>query len=540
MSTSRLRFAALVRVSTEQQERQGESLRTQRKSNESDVERLGGRIVGLYGGQEHGTPGHERKELDRLLADAAKGKFDAVMVANADRWSRDNGRSRDGLEIFRSHGIRFFVGATEYDLFNPEHCLFLGMAAVFGEFQARHQSRKSILNRIERARRGLPACGKLPFGRTFDARAGWGIDTEKRAMIEDVARRYLAGEPLPKLAKEYGVNHSNLHKVLTRRCGEEWEQEFAAPALNIHEKVVTKVPRLLPEETIVAVRRRVEGNKTYTHGQTKNRYLLGRTVFCSHCGYTMFGQTNRNGHRYYRHAHSERQRPCPCPKSWINADELEAAVFRDLFDLFGNPLAVQKAVEAATPDRGKIDELRERLDRLDRDLAKVRASKDRIVGAIAKGVIGDDEAAKQLTGLRERETSITDERATITTTLDRLPSQAEIKETAKRVSAAFLKLPDMRLTATIDELNGSPEMMGWEERRQLVQLVFDGKATDGRRMGVYIEFDGERSRRRQHWVFRAIGRVVDQWGPLCPPDADPLGGTHQKELLQSVTSSALY
>jgi DNA invertase Pin-like site-specific DNA recombinase len=73
-----LRFAALIRVSTEQQERTGESLRTQAKQNDQDVAFLSGKIVARYGGQEHATPGWEKGEVDRLIADAAKGKFDAV------------------------------------------------------------------------------------------------------------------------------------------------------------------------------------------------------------------------------------------------------------------------------------------------------------------------------------------------------------------------------------------------------------------------------------------------------------------------------
>src|SRR5262249_53081205 len=161
-------------------------------------------ITAWYGGQEHATPGYEKKEIDRLIQDAKKRKFDAVIVSNADRWSRDNGKSREGLEVFKEHGIRFFVGTTEYDLYNPHHVLFLSMSAVIGEFLASNQNKKSILNRIERGRSGLPTCGKLPFGRTFDETTKkWGIDPEKQAMVEDVARRYLAGEPMPKLAEEY-------------------------------------------------------------------------------------------------------------------------------------------------------------------------------------------------------------------------------------------------------------------------------------------------------------------------------------------------
>src|SRR5262245_57171738 len=131
-----LRFAALVRVSTESQERYGESLRTQRDQNTKNVALLGGNIVAWYGGQEHATPGWEKKELDRLIADAGKNKFDAVIVAHADRWSRDNEKAEEGVKAFKAAKVRFFVSVTEYDLYNPEHRLFLGMSAVIGQFQA--------------------------------------------------------------------------------------------------------------------------------------------------------------------------------------------------------------------------------------------------------------------------------------------------------------------------------------------------------------------------------------------------------------------
>src|SRR5262249_48308049 len=159
----------------------------------------------------------------RLAADACKGKFDAVIVAHADRWDRGGDEAREAREAFKRHRIRFFISVTEYDLFNPEHVLFLDLSSAIGKFHASNQNKKSLLNRIARARRGIPSGGKVPFGRTWDEQnEQWGIDPKKQTLIADAAKRYLAGEPLLKLAKEYGLNHSNLCKVLPERCGEEW------------------------------------------------------------------------------------------------------------------------------------------------------------------------------------------------------------------------------------------------------------------------------------------------------------------------------
>jgi DNA invertase Pin-like site-specific DNA recombinase len=84
MSNKPLRFAALIRVSSEKQERRGESLQTQSSQIEQAVAALGGKITARYAGQEHATPGWEREQLEMLLRDASKPrkKFVSVRVGH--------------------------------------------------------------------------------------------------------------------------------------------------------------------------------------------------------------------------------------------------------------------------------------------------------------------------------------------------------------------------------------------------------------------------------------------------------------------------
>jgi len=99
-SKKTLRFAPVIRVSTEKQEAKGESLRLQRRQIQEYVNDLGGYIpehCWVYSGQEHATPKQERAKLDLLLEDAAKDIFDAVIVCDPSRWSRDNARSKEAL-----------------------------------------------------------------------------------------------------------------------------------------------------------------------------------------------------------------------------------------------------------------------------------------------------------------------------------------------------------------------------------------------------------------------------------------------------------
>jgi site-specific DNA recombinase len=512
---AKLRFGALVRVSTEKQEKLGESLRTQRADAERNVKDMGGTIVGWYGGQEHATPGHEKKEVDRLIHDATKGKFDAVIVAHADRWSRDNVKSKEGLQVLRKNRVRFFVGKFEYDLFNPTHQFFLGMTAEIGQLQASTQNQKSIENRIARAKRGLPTTGKLPYGRTFDVQTEkWGIDKEKQKIIADAARRYLNGASMVDLAKKFGMNHSNLHKVLMHRCGPEWEMEFKAPEFNIHEKVVIQIPALLDNKTIKALKQRANANKTYQHSKANDRYLLSGFVFCEQCGYSLFGQTNHTGHRYYRHSRKDGALNCAYdPRPWVRADELEKEVIESLFYTFGNPAAVQKAIEEATPDLSKIRVLQEEVADIDKRLEKLAAGRARVISLVGEDSIGDAEAKKQLDDLASKQTRLKEERERLISRIGSAPTADAIRDAAKRVADAFddeYPLAEAKLINRIQLATGDLDFMSAEDRRSLIRSTFDGTLANGRPMGIYISaVEGEKDRRRKQWQFTLRGHVVD-------------------------------
>jgi DNA invertase Pin-like site-specific DNA recombinase len=507
-----LRFAALPRVSTERQERKGESLRTQRADIERDVARLGGTIVAWYGGQEHATPGWEKKQLDRLLADATKHKFDALMVTHTDRWSRDNGKSKEGLEILRSHGIRFYVGTMEMNLFDPQHCFILGMSAEVGEFIASQQSKKSIENKIELARRGVPSNGRLPFGRTFDKKTEtWGVDPEKKRIIADVARRYLASESLPTLADEYGFTHAHLAQLLRCRCGPDWSIQFNSPRLNIKETVTVPVPPLLDDATIKKVRQRLIANRTYLHRTTPKKHLLAGHIFCAACGYAMFVQNHRrSGLCYYRHAHSRRCRQCPLnPQPWVRADVIEEVVLSELFQLCGNPAMIERAVKAAIPD---CDAALEKQQRLSTDLDKVAKSRERLLSYIVKGTITEEHASKQLGDLKKREEVLKAEYDAVKATLAEVPDADTLRVYVQQDGDSIFLFDEH---GDFGHAGGN-DLGTWlmlmdddheQDRRDLIAACFGACLPDGKPAGVFLTPAGGTPHGPKTFTFELKGRL---------------------------------
>jgi hypothetical protein len=327
------------------------------------------------------------------------------------------------------------VRTTRLDLLDHNDFFRLNLHVLIGQYVAQNQTKKSIEARIHRAQRlNAPTCGKRPFGRLWNGTT-WEIDPAKQRMMLDVAKRYLAGEAIPSIAKRHNVNASALHKTLTQRCGSIWEQSFQTvdgPSI-----VKTAVPPLLPEETIAAIHRRIKANKTYTHGQTKHRYMLGRMIFCGHCGYAMSGQANHKGRDlYYRHCHQDRTRPCNVKHGYVPAHEIEPRVIDTLFDMLGNPVALRKALADAVPNADQIAERRQQLKQNTDDLAKIERGRDRILKLIADDRINDDQAAKQLDDLKSRQRLIVAELDRIRDSLSNAPTIEQIESTVHRYTDA--------------------------------------------------------------------------------------------------------
>jgi site-specific DNA recombinase len=521
-----LRFAALIRVSSEKQAKKGESLRTQTSQIDGAVKALAGTIAIRYAGQEHATAGWERQQLDKMLADAEKPRraFDAVIVADCSRWSRDNVRNETGLETLRKAGVRFFVLSTEYDLYNPEQCGILSLFTAINALSAGIQRKKSIENKIKRAERGRPACGRLPFGRVWDKETEkWSIDPKKQALIEDVAQRYLKGESLPKLAKEHGLNHSNLTRVLRERCGSEWVQEFNVPEFKINQSVTTKVPRLLDEKTIKDVRAELAARRTYRHKPPRSvyGYLLSGFVFCAGCGYRLNGQVNEHRRRYYRHrprryilgdSAGQAAPHCPYahPRPWIAAGLLEESVLGDLFQMFGNPAQIERAVKAAVPDAEKALKHKERLEGSLKDITRAR---DRLLDLVIKDAISQEQADKKLRDLKAREESILEELDKVSGALAALPDEDAVRLVCDRLGSMIVVYDPREGPGNGEHYAGGNDVatfiqMTEADKLELFKAVFSEPLPDGKPAGVYITPSGGTKYGRKSFTYELRGRLA--------------------------------
>jgi DNA invertase Pin-like site-specific DNA recombinase len=491
-----LRFAPVVRVSTERQEKKGESLATQRKQLEAAIKSLNGTVYKWYAGQEHATPDHERKILNELMVDAQAGMFDAVMVADISRWSRDNQKSKKYLRILKAKQIQFYWLGRHMDLNLPFNNLMIGMGTEINEFVAAEQSYKSYINKIELAKKGYPSSGQIPYGRKFNKKImKWDIDEEKRRIITDAANRYLNGESLQTIAAFYNMNLPNLHKLLKERSGDTWNVCFKSKDFGIDETVIIKVPRLLPQNVIDEIKKRSESNKTYTHGQSKNKYLLSRMIFCDECGYALPGTPSHNRKLYYKHS-----RNCGCKNfNSIPTDIIESAVIEDIFKMLGDLPRIEQATKAAIPDLKEMDELRREIEQSQKELLKTNKMKDKLLDLAENGTLSDDEIKERIDKHRATEAYLKSKIELGKSKLINIPSDDDIKRKSGRLLSIMRNILKRKKHLDAE--------MTFDDKRKLLEYAFGGKDADGKRCGVYIrKLDNGR------WFYTINGLFYDSKG----------------------------
>ena len=240
-------------------------------------------------------------------------------------------------------------------------------------------------------------------------------------------------------------------------------------------------------------------------------------------------------------------------------ETLEEVVIGRLFEVFGNPVAVQRAIEAATPNTEKMEEARSRLDNLAKELKQVKDGRGRILRLVSKGTtLSEEEADQELSQLRERENRLKEESNRLVATLDNSPTPEAIKAKARQVCEAFKKhigtkkkkhtetepdYTDTKQCLMFWKINASLDSMTWEEKKALAQQVFAGKLTDGRRRGIYLKRDeADQYRGQKTWKYTILGHLIETEGDLefshQHPEEFGLGSAAQYWRFQEVTSCA--
>jgi DNA invertase Pin-like site-specific DNA recombinase len=193
-----MRAAIYLRVSTGEQ-----TTANQRRELEAAAEARGWQVVAVYADEGiSGAKGRDgRPQLDLMLKDAVRRRFDVVMTWAVDRLGRSLPDLIASMQELHGHKVDLFIHQQALDTTTPAGRAMFGMLGVFAEFE-RAMIQARVKAGMERARVS-PRKGAKAIGRPKLAKA-----TEAA-----IRTRLAAGTGMLKVAAELGVGSSTVQRV---------------------------------------------------------------------------------------------------------------------------------------------------------------------------------------------------------------------------------------------------------------------------------------------------------------------------------------
>jgi DNA invertase Pin-like site-specific DNA recombinase len=133
----------------------GQSPEMQLRELREYVERRGWTLAGEYVDEGVSGAKDSRPELNRLMEDAHKRKFDAVVVWKFDRFARSVSHLLRALETFKAQGIEFISYSEQMDTSTPTGKMIFTVLGAVAELE-----RSLIAERVRAGVRNARAKGK--------------------------------------------------------------------------------------------------------------------------------------------------------------------------------------------------------------------------------------------------------------------------------------------------------------------------------------------------------------------------------------------
>lgn len=194
-----MRVALYARVSTADK---GQDPRVQTLELEEYCQRRGWSVAGEYVDVGISGTKEKRPELDRLMADAHRRRFDAVLCWKFDRFARSVSHLLRALETFRVLGIEFISFSEQLDTSTPTGKMVFTVLGAVAELE-----RSLIVERVRAGMRNARAKGKR-------------IGRPPQTYLDQVTRRSIyeayatGGSSLRQLAERFGTSVATVQRCI--------------------------------------------------------------------------------------------------------------------------------------------------------------------------------------------------------------------------------------------------------------------------------------------------------------------------------------
>ncbi|GIP38452.1 integrase [Paenibacillus sp. J31TS4] len=362
MSVGHVPFLALyIRVSTDEQAREGLSLGEQEERLKAYCKALGWTSeISLYIEDGYSAKSVDRPKLKELLKHVREGRISKVIVTKLDRMSRKLLDLLTLIELFQDHNVSFVSISEAFDTNTPAGRLTLQVLGAVAEFERERNSERVFENMLHAAKGGKWLT-QPPYGYDLNEDKELVINEEEAKIVIRVFNEYLIKgysylriatglnqDGIPAKFKR-GWSHRTVKLMLTN---EAYKGTLAWNKIDAKKKtrelkdqqewviVDDCLPVIIEKEIWERVRKKIELNPKMPPRGTVSPHLLGGLLKCGNCGYGMsvaYSGSKNNRYRVYRCSANKNKGTCISKQ--YRADEIEAWFKAGLKRLFENTIS---------------------------------------------------------------------------------------------------------------------------------------------------------------------------------------------------------
>lgn len=350
------------------------------------------RIIDTYADRAVSGRTDKRRDFQRMMTDAAKGKFRYVIAWKSNRMGRNMLEALINEARLQDLGVRVLYVEEDFDDTAAGRFAARSMMNV-NQFYSENMAEDIKRGLYDNAANCMVANGHLPYGYKADETLHYAIDEPKAAVIREIFTRVSCGEAFVDIMAS--LNARGIKTSYGRPWGRSSFQKILSNeryrGIYIYGDVRKEggIPRIVSDELYFKVQEVITTKKNpQGRHRVNGDYLLTGKLFCGHCKSPMTGVsgTGRSGNLHYYYVCQKRRTEKTCDKKNVRRDEIELQVAQAIKD-YALKDDVIEWIADSTVAYNERKEAESKVGILEDQLAGTEHGIKNIMSAIEQGII---------------------------------------------------------------------------------------------------------------------------------------------------------
>ena len=350
------------------------------------------RIIDTYADRAVSGRTDKRRDFQRMMTDAAKGKFRYVIAWKSNRMGRNMLEALINEARLQDLGVRVLYVEEDFDDTAAGRFAARSMMNV-NQFYSENMAEDIKRGLYDNAANCMVANGHLPYGYKADETLHYAIDEPKAAVIREIFTRVSCGEAFVDIMAS--LNARGIKTSYGRPWGRSSFQKILSNeryrGIYIYGDVRKEggIPRIISDELYFKVQEVITTKKNpQGRHRVNGDYLLTGKLFCGHCKSPMTGVsgTGRSGNLHYYYVCQKRRTEKTCDKKNVRRDEIELQVAQAIKD-YALKDDVIEWIADSTVAYNERKEAESKVGILEDQLAGTEHGIKNIMSAIEQGII---------------------------------------------------------------------------------------------------------------------------------------------------------